>query len=209
MTAAAGAAQVADRVPDTWQGRSALALTVVVAGGLVEGAALGILQGRVVGVVLDSPTGAVGRRWATVTLLVAGLGWAAASAPSVYAAPDSSAAQPPTPLVLLGAAGLGAAMGAVLGLAQAAVLRGRVAHPARWVGISTVAWTPTMAVIFTGATLPSAGWPWQAVVALGAVTGLAAGTLLGLLSGPLLPRLDGVPRPQPAAVRNDMQHGSG
>jgi hypothetical protein len=77
-------------------------------------------------------------------------------------------------------------MGAALGAAQATVLRAQVPHPWRWVGASTVAWSPAMAVIFLGATTPSADWPVLRVLGLGAVTGAAAGAVLGLVSGRFL-----------------------
>ena len=62
-------------------------------------------------------------------------------------------------LVVAGAAGLGLVMGTVLGVAQAAALRGAVPHPRRWVAANAAAWPLAMVVIFLGATTPSAGWP--------------------------------------------------
>lgn len=81
-------------------------------------------------------------------------------------------------------------MGAVLGAAQATVLRPHVRRPWRWVGANMAAWAPTMAVIFLGASAPSADWSVPTVVALGTVTGLVAGAVLGLVSGWFLPTLD-------------------
>ena len=46
---------------------------------------------------------------------------------------------------------MGLAMGAVLGAAQAVTLHGRVRHPWRWVPANMAAWSPTMAIIFLGA----------------------------------------------------------
>lgn len=185
MTAASAAALLATG----WGGDArALALTVVVLGGLVEGTALGVVQARLLRAVLGPRVWA----WALTTIAVAGLGWAAASAPQVLSG-DSGGAPPPVGLVLAGAAGLGLAMGAVLGSAQAITLRGRVRHPWRWVSISATAWVPAMVVIFAGATAPDSGWHAYQTVPLGAVTGLAAGALLGLVSGALLPTLDGPP----------------
>jgi hypothetical protein len=189
MAAASSAAKVSQAlVGEPGNGReSAIALSLVVAGGLVEGIALGTLQAAGLGRLLP---GLNRRRWLLVTAAVAGLGWAAASAPAVLTA-DSGGAAPPLLLILGGALGLGAAMGAVLGAAQASVLRGQVRHPWRWVGANMAAWAPAMAVIFAGATAPGADWPGPTVVALGAVTGLLAGTVLGLVSGWFLPTLDG------------------
>jgi hypothetical protein len=189
MTAAASAAKVSQAlVGEPVGGREAtLALSLVVAGGLVEGVALGGLQAA--GLQRLVP-GLDRRRWLLATTAVAGLGWAAASAPAALSgAGDGSV--PPLLFVLVGALGLGVVMGAVLGAVQATVLRGRVLHPWRWVGASATAWAPAMAVIFLGATAPGADWSGPGVAALGAVTGLVAGTVLGLVSGWFLPTLDG------------------
>ena len=187
MTAAAGAARSATALADHGTTHAAAwGLMIVVVGGLVEGTALGLLQARALARVL----GPIGRRrWLRVTVLVAGLGWAAASAPAVLAG-DDSGAQPPLVLVLLGAAGLGAVMGALLGAAQASALRHRVRHPWRWVVGSTVGWTAAMPVIFLGATGAGATWPWWVVVPFGTVTGVSAGLVLGVVTGPFLDTLD-------------------
>ena len=185
MTAASSAALLADGMSDD---AKALALGVIVLGGLVEGTALGVIQARLMRAVLG-PRVTV---WALTTVAVAGLGWAGASAPQALSG-DSGGAPPPAGLVLAGAAAMGLVMGAVLGAAQALTLRGRVRHPWRWVSVSAVAWLPAMVVIFAGATLPSSAWHAYQTVPLGLLTGLAAGALLGLAYGVLLPTLDGPP----------------
>lgn len=182
MTAAAGAARVADGLPGP------AALSVVIAGGLVEGTALGVAQASVLARVAPAVSRA---RYLAATVVVAGVGWAAASAPSVLGG-GGDAEQPPLLLVVLGAAALGLVMGAVLGAAQAAVLRGAVRHPWRWVAANAAAWPVAMVLVFLGATLPDAGWSTAAVVLTGAVTGAVAGTALGLVSGLFLPTLSGV-----------------
>ncbi len=180
MTASAAAARGADGLDGV------TALGLVVAGGLVEGTALGVLQAAW----LTRRFPGISRPgWALVTILIAGVGWSLASAPSALGGVDGEA--PPAALILVGAAGLGAVMGAVIGAAQALVLRGHVRHPWRWISISAAAWTPAMVVIFAGATLPDASWSIPVVVALGAVTGLLAGAALGGVSLALLATLDG------------------
>jgi hypothetical protein len=181
MTASATAARVAGGLP------LVAGLGVVILGGLIEGTALGILQStwlahRFPGV---SRVG-----WIVTTILIAGIGWAAASAPAALS-PDDGVA-PSVLLVLAGAAGLGLVMGAVMGVAQAFVLRGAVRHPWRWISISAISWTPTMVVIFAGATLPDASWPTSLVIPWGALTGLVAGAILGAVSLALLPTLNGI-----------------
>ena len=97
MTAAAGAARSATALTDhAVSHATAWGLLVVVLGGLVEGTALGWLQARA----LDTILGPTGRRhWVLVTVLVAGLGWAAASRPppSPATRPVSAAAAPRAP----------------------------------------------------------------------------------------------------------------
>lgn len=185
MTAASSAALLAEGMPED---SKALALGVIVLGGLVEGTALGVIQARLLRTVLGSRV----RAWALTTVAVAGLGWAGASAPQALSG-DAGGAPPPVGLVLAGAAAMGLVMGAVLGAAQALSLRGLVRHPWRWVSVSAVAWVPTMVVIFAGATAPSSTWHAYQTVPLGLATGLAAGALLGLVYGVLLPTLDGPP----------------
>jgi deazaflavin-dependent oxidoreductase (nitroreductase family) len=183
LGAAAGAARLGEGRP------TGVALALVVAGGLVEGTALGTLQA----VVLGRGFPRLRRlRYAVATVLVAGLGWAAASAPGVLGGADEDA-MPALGLVLLGAAALGLAMGAGLGAAQAWALRGAVPHPWRWIGANAAAWPVAMTLIFVGATTPGPAWPAWSVVLLGAATGAVAGTALGLVTGWFLPALDGPP----------------
>lgn len=191
MTAAAAAAKATQAL----QGRSATAgeiaagLCLIILGGLVEGVALGTLQANGLRRVIPALDA---RRWALLTTLLAGLGWAAASAPAALSGPDEGAT-PPLLLVLVGAALLGAVLGAALGAVQSTVLRGSVRHPRRWIGANALAWAPTMSVIFLGATSPSQNASVAGVVALGAATGLAAGAVLGAVTWWFLPSLDGAP----------------
>jgi hypothetical protein len=195
MTAAAGAARIAVGLDDAvvW------GLAVVVLGGLVEGAALGILQARAL------PAGLGPRprqRWVIATVVVAGLGWASASAPSALAG-DESGTSPPWMAVAAGAAALGLLMGAVLGLAQAWSVRRSVTHPWRWILASTVGWAFAMPVIFAGAASAGADWAWPTVVLLGFATGALAGAVLGLVTGRFAARDLGPLDPGTVAVGAD------
>jgi len=200
MAAAAAASRAANEASGLGS-----ALAIIVLGGLVEGAALGALQGwwlarRFPGVSRMS--------WLVVTIVVAGLGWAAASLPGLGA--SSTGGEPPLALVVLGALALGAVMGALLGTAQALVLRTHVRHPWRWVSISALAWAPAMAIIFTGAMLPDASWPTPAVVVLGSATGIVAGAVLGGVSALRIRDLDGPSwwgRPISALLRSRLGRG--
>ncbi len=191
MTAAATAARVGQDLSEGG-GNAArwLALAVVVAGGLVEGVALGVLQGRA----LAGRWPALSRRtFALVTVAVAGLGWAVASAPGVLAGADDGATGPPLGLIVLGAVGIGLVMGALLGAAQSVSLRTAVTHPWRWIAANTAAWPVAMVLIFLGASTAGAGWSLLAVVGYGTVTGVLAGAALGLVSGAWLGTVDGQP----------------
>lgn len=127
--------------------------------------------------------------YVAVTVVFAGLGWAAASAPAVLAGASSDGQQPARVLVVLGGAGLGLVMGCLLGVVQAWALAPSVARPRRWITANAIAWVPAMAVIFFGATAPEAGWSWWSVVLAGALTGGVAGTALGLVLEGWVPRL--------------------
>jgi deazaflavin-dependent oxidoreductase (nitroreductase family) len=162
------------------------AVSLAVAGGLVEGTAVGLAQHAALRP--DAPR-LPRRRFVEITVLVAGLGWAAVSLPGILAGDDG--AEPSPLLVTLGSLPLGAALGGLLGAAQSIALRGVVAHPARWTGVSAAAWTPTMAVMFAGASTAGASWPVAAVLPWATGTGLAAGAVLGLVSAWLVPSLQG------------------
>ena len=188
MTAAAGAAKAAQAIvgESGTASETTVALSLVVAGGLVEGVALGTAQAVGLGSWLPRLERT---RWVLVTVAVAGLGWAAASAPAALSGEGDEGEGPPMVLVVAGAAALGAVMGTVLGAAQALVLRGQVARPWRWVTANAVAWPPAMVVIFLGASTPEHDWSVAKVMGLGTVTGAAAGAVLGLISARFLPSL--------------------
>lgn len=188
MTAAASASRVAQALvgePST-TAETTVSLSVVVAGGLIEGVALGCAQ---TWAFRSTHPGLRRILYVVVTVLVAGLGWAAASAPATLSAPTAGDAEPPQALVVLGGAGLGLVMGPLLGAAQAVVLRGTVTRPWLWVIANAIAWVPAMALIFLGATSAQADWPTLRVALLGTLTGAAAGAALGAVLGSWVPRL--------------------
>jgi hypothetical protein len=133
-----------------------------------------------------------------VTVLVAPAGWVPGMAPSALwlrrlddGAADAAGATagPPAWLMPAGGAALGLLLGALFGAAQAAVLRGHVTHPRRWVTANALGWAAAMAVIMTGASLPSGPWPPVELLALGAATGIVAGLATGGVTGIFLPHL--------------------
>jgi hypothetical protein len=190
MTAAAAASRIGHTLADRpgWGG-AGTALAIVVAAGLVEGAALGSAQAWPLGRWLPALRRG---RYVLATVLVAGLGWAGASAPAVLTG-DGGGDGPPLSLVLIGAAGLGLVMGSLLGLAQAVALRGATPHPWRWVSANAAAWPPAMCLVFLGASLPGNDWPVAWLLLDAAVTGAAAGAVLGLVTAWFLPSLAEAP----------------
>jgi hypothetical protein len=192
MTAAAAAARLGQAIVPNPAGAGpvSLAIGLATAGGVVEGAAVGVataalLQPRAG----DLPV----RRWIAITTVVAAIGWAAGTVPSALAGTgaESANSQPGRWVVLSGALGLGVLLGAFLGWTQATVLRHRVSFPFRWVGASALAWAPAMAIIFLGATTPAVTWPVVAVLGVAALTGVFAGAVLGLVLGWSAPSLSG------------------
>lgn len=182
MTAAAGAGRGAAAIGSTGAAERTAAISVVVAGGLVEGLALGTAQAAVLSRLLPRLRS---RRYVLATVVVAGLGWAVGSLPQVLS--TDSGASPPVGLVVLGGAGIGVVTGPLLGGVQALALRGAVADPARWVPANLLAWPAAMALIFLGAGLPGADWSLPAVLVTGAATGAAAGGVLGAVTRRWLP----------------------
>lgn len=194
-TAAAAAllaAALGDRPGGMWP-----AVGVIVAGGLVEGLCLGAMQAWLLARALPL----LDRRlFVAVTVLIAGVGWAAGSAPMVVTADDGAAGQPLV-VLLLGAAGLGLLMGGLLGAAQAWTLRRAAGRPAAWVWANLAAWPGAMVLIFLGTSLAGGDWPAYAVVLLGAGTGAAAGAALGLVLGRGAAATASVNDPRPEAPR--------
>jgi deazaflavin-dependent oxidoreductase (nitroreductase family) len=194
MTAAAAAARTGDRLVGTpaTATDSATLVSLAVAGGVVEALAIGVaMAGPLRALAPTLPR----TRWVAVTTAVAGLSWAAGSVPAALQSDGgatATASTPPLGLILLAAAAIGIGTGALLGAAQALVLRGHVRHPWRWCTASTIAWPLPMAVIFAGAGTAGAEWPAWQVLLLAAATGAVAGALLGLVLGRLAPTVTGI-----------------
>ncbi len=186
MTASATAAKASQLLvgePTTGY-EAAVTLALIVAGGLVEGIALGVAQATGLRSWMSRRRRAA---YVLVTVAVAGAGWAGASSPAAFGSQGGT--EPPAALMLGAAVGLGLVMGAVLGGAQAVVLRGQVPRPWRWVTANVAAWAVGMPVVFVGAMAPGSGWSLAAVAGVGALTGLVAGSAVGLVTGAFLPSL--------------------
>jgi len=182
-----------DSSPDLWP-----VLGGAAAAAFIEGSALGVLQGRVV---RDSLAGVSVQRWWIPTVTVAFVGWTLGSVPATMA---SGGAEPSLWLVVLGAVGLGAAMGAVFGAAQRLAIR-HLPGSSRWIWANVAGWAAAMPVIYLGASLPSASTPTAAVVVIGAAAGALAGAALGAVTGPALRGLSDASTSQAAAIGSGYQ----
>ncbi len=150
--------------------------------GVVEGGALGLLQGRVLRSRL--PRLRPGE-WALPTALFGALGWILGMAGPILGQHETTpetapAAEPPLVLVLGLAAAIGAVAGVLLGGIQALTLRRHGARSGTWVLANAVGWALAMPAIFAGFTAPPDGSSGL-VRALAAIAGgLGGGALLGL-----------------------------
>lgn len=180
MTAAAGAARAVNSFPRDSATAVLAAVGLVLCGGLVEGAAVGVAQAGALRVTLPALRT---RLFIALTVVGAGIGWAGGSLPMLR--DDAAAADTGVPwgLALGGGLAVGVVLGALLGAVQLLALRGATRHAARWVPASAVAWAPTMALMMLGASVPGADWPTPVVLGWAAVTGAVAGGVLGAVLG--------------------------
>jgi hypothetical protein len=164
------------------------ALVSIAAGTLCEGVLVGYAQGAVLRERLPSlPI----RRWIRATAIGACMAWVLGTIPSTVAAlsESSGAATPPPfegPLVYVVAAGMGFALGMILGLPQWLQLRAYARRSLWWMAANSVAWAAGMAIIFAGAGATPANTPVVAVVAVIAAACLSAGLIVGATHGLIL-----------------------
>jgi hypothetical protein len=157
-------------------------LAAMTAAGAIEGAALGWLEWRMLRRRL--PLLRAGA-WVGTTVAIAVIGWVVGMSASLFrgGGDGAVAVEPGLARVLVMAAVMGGAAGAVFGGAQWLVLRRYAPHAGRWIAIHVPAWAAAMAAIFLGASVPESGWPAWAVGASGAAGGLCGGLLLGAITG--------------------------
>lgn len=166
---------------------------VAVASGAFEATVLGFAQHWAVRPWLPALKAS---RWCLATLWGAlaayVLGWLPSTLFSLGSAGDPAptpVAEPPQWAVLLAAAGLGLAAGAVLAAAQALELRRHVPQAWRWVPANMLAWAVGMPLVFLGVDLAAREQPaWRAAL-LAVATLLATGAVVGVINGSFLARL--------------------
>ncbi len=101
----------------------------------------------------------------------------------------ASSAEPAQWIVMLLAAGMGLATGAVLSFAQWRALRQKIARAGWWIPANMLAWMAGMPVIFWGIDAAQKGQPvWQALLVMIGVLFLA-GALVGGIHGMFLVKL--------------------
>jgi len=183
-------------------------MSLAVLGGVVEGLAVGIVQFHLLSPWLPQ---LAARRWVGVTVAAAAAGWflgmlyptLSSWLSSDAATSSSTTGGPPLWLMPLAGLALGAVMGVGFGAAQMWALRGCVAHPGRWVPANALGWAAALAVIMTGAAVPSGPWPLVELLALGMATGILAGLAVGAVTALFLPSLDD-PTPLPTSRVNHL-----
>ncbi|MGE5333540.1 MAG: hypothetical protein ACM3N4_02470 [Nitrososphaerota archaeon] len=170
-----------------------VALLAVILGAVCEGGIVGSLQW----LVLRRPAPSIRwRAWVMATALGAGVAWALAMALVVVMSFMTMTAQSETnstsqgfamaePVVLLLAALMGIALGAVLGTGQWTVLRKHVPRAGWWIPANAAAWAVGMALVFAGTSfIPDSGAVTPgiiiALVFFVALAGIAVGAIHGL-----------------------------
>jgi hypothetical protein len=173
---------------------ASLVVLIAMAGGAVEGAAVGVVQW----LLLRGWLPGLSLRWVAVTVAAAVVGWMLGMVPSTVVSlaasettPAASATEGSPPLWVMPLVGVGAGLvlGALFGLAQAIVLRHHVSNASLWVWANALGWAAAMAIMFTGAGIPSTRWPWPQLLPLAAATGVLAGLAVGAVTGAFLSRL--------------------
>lgn len=160
---------------------------LTVAAGAVEGAALGVFQGRVLRRVIPRlPHG----RFIGLMVTIGVVGWAIGMLPSVLAPQIPEPATEPSMTTLLAAAVLfGGGGGLVIGLLQAWVLQPLASPLWPWILANIFGWATAFIVIFAGAAVMPGDTSLITLLLAGAVTGLAAGAALGIITLPALRKL--------------------
>lgn len=166
-----------------WFGVAASTLLYALGGG----AAFGVLQHRVLRGLM--PFLRLGT-WAGWTGFGFAAAWLAVAFPIPGLSPDSPlAAEPGWWLAPWAAIAVGAGVGLVVGLFQAAGMREWVARPLMWTVGSLAAWTPGTALLWVAAgPVTDIGGP--AAMLLAALVVFTAGAVVGLIQSAFLQRLE-------------------
>lgn len=170
-----------------------LEILIVTGAFLVIGAYEGALVGTAQWLALRRALpGVEATSWIGATVVGAVVAWMLGRLPGALAdwRAGEVAMEPLSPAVtLLLSLAAGAALGAILGIAQWLVLRRHVQHAGTWILANAVAWMCAMPLIFFAAGLPAAH---ASLLSIGALVLLAvgvAGAVVGVIEGVFLRRL--------------------
>jgi hypothetical protein len=157
-------------------------LSTMTAVGIVEGAAVGYFQWRILRHVFPTLLRA---KWVGVTIAVAVAGWVGGMTPSIFFAP-SAAQEPFDPSLALTigmalVAGIGA--GTAFGVAQWVILRKHARRAYLWIIGNAVGWGVALMWIFGAAALPTPDSSAATITVIGVLAGILAGLSVGAITG--------------------------
>lgn len=191
MLGIAAAAAVALAFMATFGVPTTAAMTVafllcMVAAGALEGALLGALPGAMLRRIFP---GFPVARFTLATVAVAMLAWLVGMLPSTLVS-DAAPAGPVTEPALLDVVAVsafgGAAGGALIGLAQWAVMRAHVPRAGRWIVATSLGWALALPLDMLAGMLPSEGDGWVGILGTALAFGLGAGVVVALPTGLLV-----------------------
>lgn len=175
--------------PDTLAEKLFVILTAVVSG-IIGGLVTGWLQWWV----LREKFAAVkAKDWLFYTALGAAIGWILGMTPPTFLMGRGGSAPSPefsSALIALLAAGAGVVLGTLFGFFQWLELRKHTLQASRWILANAIAWTIGLAIIYLGASLPTAETALATVILIGTVSGLLAGLSVGAITGLFLIKLE-------------------
>lgn len=181
--AAAGAVMVWALEALTGSASDIALIGVMVLAGSLEGATVGLAQWTILRRYIPHLTAG---SWTLATIAGAAAAWAIGMTLAAVAAPSQEVA---VPAVIGAAALLGAINGALLGLAQWAVLRRHVRRAGWWVAANAAGWALGMVVAFGGTGLTTESTPIPGIIAIWAVTGPLMAITPAAVTGLVLVRL--------------------
>lgn len=150
--------------------------------GLLEGAAIGVAQARVLACYAPAVDG---RRWVEATMAAAAFAWFVGMGGGAVMGSDAA----PRALLALLLVPAWCAGLLSMGYGQWLVLRRAAPHSSRWVWVTAGAWLVGVAIPVVALSTAPNSWPAWAFVMTGVVAAVAMGAVVGALTGRTLRRL--------------------